>query len=372
MMLTAVFAVALACVAGNGARSDAAVARRALDPIGVFDSGVGGMTVLERMLKMDVYNNESGERKSDGRPDFEGERFVYYGDQANMPYGNYAAAGKSEYLKKLIAADAEFLLSKKSKALVIACNTATAWGIDVVSERAKKDDVPVVGVIGAGVLSVLSMDGVASAEGDVSIGVMATPGTIASGAYERMILAEAKKRGIKARIKVFSQGCAGLADAVEAGSPNAGEIAASNYRELLSKHRADASAGPLKAVILGCTHYPFVLPALEKAARGSVRFVDPALATAEECYLRLRSQRLLRGRGEISLSAFISVPDRGLDGRFLDKDGNLTRDCKYSRELDDPTVWTEIKGYSALDAQSNGFIRQSLPATWNRLSGVTY
>ena len=345
---------------------------RALDPIGVFDSGVGGMTVLERMLKMDAFNNESGERESDGKPDFEGERFIYFGDQANMPYGNYAAAGKSEYLKKLISADAEFLLSKKSKALVIACNTATAWGLDVVSERAKKDDVPVVGVIGAGVRSVLSMNDVVSAEGDISIGVMATPGTIASGAYERMILAEAKKRGIKARIKVFSQGCAGLADAVEAGSPAAGEIAASNCRELLAKHAADASAGPMKAVILGCTHYPFVLSALEKAAGGDIKFIDPAMATAEECYLRLRAQRLLREKGEISLSAFISVPAKGLDKRFLDKDGNLTRECKYSRELDDKTIWTDVKNYSALDAQNNGFIRESLPTTWDRLSGVTY
>ena len=96
------------------------------------------------------------------------------------------------------------------------------------------------------------------------------------------------------------------------------------------------------------------------------------MATAEECYLRLRAQRLLREKGEISLSAFISVPAKGLDKRFLDKDGNLTRECKYSRRLDDPTVWTDVKNYSALDAQNNGFIRESLPTTWDRLSGVTY
>ena len=124
------------------------------DPIGVFDSGVGGMTVLEQMLKMDLYDNVTGERKSDGRADFENERFVYFGDQANMPYGDYAAAGKSEYLKKLICADADFLFSNKAKAVVIACNTATAWGLPLVAERASQENAVCVGVIGAGVASV--------------------------------------------------------------------------------------------------------------------------------------------------------------------------------------------------------------------------
>ena len=172
------------------------------DPIGVFDSGVGGMTVLEQMLKMDLYDNVTGERKSDGRADFENERFVYFGDQANMPYGDYAAAGKSEYLKKLICADADFLFSKKAKAVVIACNTATAWGLPLVAERASQENAVCVGVIGAGVASALSLPEIAAAQGGVSIGVMATPGTIASGAYERTILQEAKKRGIRARITV--------------------------------------------------------------------------------------------------------------------------------------------------------------------------
>ncbi|MDD2456191.1 MAG: hypothetical protein PHE10_07690 [Kiritimatiellae bacterium] len=123
-----------------------AVAAADKAPIGVFDSGVGGFTVLEQMFAMDLYDNATGERKPDGCPDFERERFVYFGDQANMPYGDYSAADKSDYLKKLIVDDAEFLLGKKAK------------------------------------------------------------------------------------IKVFSQGCAGLADAVEAGSPKAHEIAKANLR----------------------------------------------------------------------------------------------------------------------------------------------
>ena len=356
VMLWAAAAVGLSGCASNPA------------PIGVFDSGIGGMTVLEKMLTMDFYDNVTHERKSDGIPDFANESFVYFGDQANMPYGDYAAAGKSEYLKKLIVADADFLLSKKAKAVVIACNTATAWGLERVSARTAKEGVSTVGVIGAGVSSALSLPAICGAEGSVSIGVMATPGTIASGAYERTIAQEVAKRGIKARINVFTQGCAGLADAVEAGDPRAGEIAAENFRTLMAKHAADRAAGPMKVVILGCTHYPFVLFSLEKEANDIV-FVDPALATAELCYLDLLERKILSEEGAMKLSAYISVPAKGLDVKFLDGNGNLTRACKYGRDGSESTRWTDVKPYGAAQAGENAFIRQSLGAVWKLLHG---
>ena len=80
-------------------------------PIGVFDSGLGGLTVLERLLDVDLMDNATGKSGADGIPDLARERFVYLGDQANMPYGDYDAEGKSEYLRELIVKDAEFLLS---------------------------------------------------------------------------------------------------------------------------------------------------------------------------------------------------------------------------------------------------------------------
>lgn len=335
-------------------------------PIGVFDSGIGGMTVLEKMLTMDLYDNVTHERKSDGIPDFANESFVYFGDQANMPYGDYAAVGKSEYLKKLIVADADFLLAKKAKVVVIACNTATAWGLESVSDRAAREGVSTVGVIGAGVSSALSLPAIRDAKVPLSIGVMATPGTIASGAYERTITNEVAKRGIKARIRIFTQGCAGLADAVEAGDPRAGEMAVENFRALMSKHLADKDAGPMKAVILGCTHYPFVLSSLEREAKDMV-FVDPALATAELCYLDLLEKKILSDRGEMKLSAYISVPAKGLDGKYLDENGNLTRACKYGRNVNDCTVWTDVRPYDIGLAGGNAFIRQSLGAVWKLL-----
>jgi glutamate racemase len=196
---------------------------------------------------------------------------------------------------------------------------------------------------------------------------MATPGTIASGAYEREILKEAARRGIKGKIKVFSQGCAGLADAVESGDYKAGEIAASNYKALMEKYSSDKSAGPMKAVILGCTHYPFVLTSLKREA-GEMIFVDPALATAEQCYRNLISKDNISKGGEMALTCYVSVPAKNLDNKYLDNKGNLTRECKYGRDLEDSTVWTQIVPYEVEQAKGNSFIRTSLSAVWNLLN----
>ncbi|MDH4477041.1 MAG: hypothetical protein QE274_11230, partial [Verrucomicrobiaceae bacterium] len=115
-------------------------------PIGVFDSGIGGLTVLEEILKIDAFHNDTLAPGPDGHPDFENERFIYFGDQANMPYGNYSAENNLPYLRELILKDALFLLGNRHdtsdpastgpqpkpsvKALVIACNTATAYGLE--------------------------------------------------------------------------------------------------------------------------------------------------------------------------------------------------------------------------------------------------
>ena len=82
-------------------------------PIGVFDSGTGGLTVLEVLLKADMVNNTSGKEGADGIPDFAGEAFTYLADRANMPYGNYAAENKQDFFKELVVKDALFLLDNK-------------------------------------------------------------------------------------------------------------------------------------------------------------------------------------------------------------------------------------------------------------------
>ena len=120
-------------------------------PLGMFDSGTGGLTVLEQFLAMDSFNNETGEERPDGKADFSGEDFIYLADQANMPYGVYSSRNKTDFLKELIVKDAQFLTSGKnsSKIVVIACNTATAYGLEDVEDLFEKSDngVKVVGVI---------------------------------------------------------------------------------------------------------------------------------------------------------------------------------------------------------------------------------
>src|SRR5699024_8277471 len=162
-------------------------------PIGVFDSGTGGLTILDALVNYDSFNNETTEQGADGQEDFKNERFIYLADQANMPYGNYFSEGKTELLQEHIIKDLQFLLSDKYyltgdkepkedkdqvKAIVIACNTATAYGFKEAKEFFKNAglDIPLIGVIeaaGRGTISKLDK------EQDASIGVFATVGTIA-------------------------------------------------------------------------------------------------------------------------------------------------------------------------------------------------
>ena len=119
-------------------------------PIGIFDSGTGGLSVLNTFLELDEFNNISHEPGSDSIPDFAAERFIYLADEANMPYGKYNAEGKADFLRELVLKDVLFLLgtqyyftpedhhyqTDKSpvKSIVIACNTATALGLETVRE----------------------------------------------------------------------------------------------------------------------------------------------------------------------------------------------------------------------------------------------
>jgi len=347
-----------------------AVAQADDAPIGVFDSGLGGLTVLERLLDVDQVDNATGRTGADGVPDLARERFVYLGDQANMPYGDYAAEGKSDYLRELILKDADFLLSTncyvaatdrerrgakpRAKIIVIACNTATAWGLEDIRTQlaARGDNTKVVGVIEAGVRATLDQLEAGPASAPFALGVMATPGTIASGAYARTIRRELKARGVTAEVPIVNQGCAGLADAVEAGSRAADTIAASNLVELVARHRATGSSIPIRAIILGCTHYPFVLGTLKRTlaelrVKGApissdFRFVDPAFYTAAEC------QRLLRETGRLSTAetpapsmAFLSVANPELPAERLTPDGQLTRAFKYGRETGQAEITTK-------------------------------
>jgi glutamate racemase len=197
-------------------------------PIGVFDSGTGGLTVLEAMLSLDAFNNITGAPGADGKPDFEKEYFQYLADQANMPYGNYAAEGKTKLLQEHVIKNMDFLLNSKYdfekasayvalrkqgvKMLVLACNTATAFALNEVKEHVlnNENNVPVVGVINAGVKAALAYQ----VKNRGAIGVFATAGTVASNGYPKTIREMAKQQGMPEPV-IVSQGGLGLADAID-------------------------------------------------------------------------------------------------------------------------------------------------------------
>lgn len=198
-------------------------------PIGVFDSGTGGLTVLEAMLTLDEFNNETGKLGKDGKLDFEKEYFQYLADQANMPYGNYAAENKTELLKEHILKNMTFLINNsfeesrknlwttmskpQAKMLVLACNTATAYALNDIRQFLASDhkNIPTIGVIDAGVKAALQFQ----QQNEVgAIGVFATAGTVASDGYPRTLRLIAKAKGMAEPI-IISQGGAGLAESID-------------------------------------------------------------------------------------------------------------------------------------------------------------
>ncbi|MEQ1860321.1 MAG: aspartate/glutamate racemase family protein [Chthoniobacteraceae bacterium] len=344
---------------------DALGGDRAKLPVGVFDSGIGGLTVMDAILRLDAFNNDSLRPGADGRADFAGERFIYLGDQANMPYGNYAAQGREAFLRELIVKDAVFLLGTRwraaaagaprfdkppVKAIVIACNTATAYGIDDIRSalRAWKLDVPVIGVIEAGARATaasLPDDGKPRA-----IGVLATVGTCATGAYPKAIARAMGQAGKSAPV-VVQQGSADLAATIERGEPKAvSDCARADVAALVGKH----SGPPIETVVLGCTHFPLaeteLAAAFKAAALDGVRFINPADATARELFRELALGRL-REKGDAPPAAqfFLSVPNPRLPS-------------------DEPTVVVPLTAKTL--PESSAKLVQSLPAVWRQMEAT--
>ena len=208
-------------------------------PIGMFDSGVGGLTVARSVM--------------DQLP---GEGLIYIGDTGNGPYGPLPLAEVRRHSVKI----ADTLVERGVKALVVACNTATAASLDVLRERY---DVPVLEVISPAVRRAVA----ASKTG--KIGVIGTQGTVASGAYQRAFTAEG--------VEVTAAACPRFVDFVERGITSG--------RQILGL--AEAYLSPLRAagvdtVVLGCTHYPLLSGVVQLAVGADVTLVSSAEETAKD------------------------------------------------------------------------------------------
>jgi glutamate racemase len=239
-------------------------------PIGVFDSGIGGLTVLKALVDL-----------------MPGEDFIYLGDTARLPYGTKSAEVIVRYSKE----NTEFLLAKGIKMLVVACNTSSAVALD---EIARDTIVPVVGVIEPGASAAVK----ASRTG--KIGVIGTEATIASGAYTHAI------QQLRPRAEIYTRACPLLVPLVEEGWTD-NEIAGRTVAYYLESLKASG----IDTLLLGCTHYPLLHGLFERVLGNGVRIVDSATATAAAVRERLAALGLVCRGGLGSQSFFVTeTPER--------------------------------------------------------------
>lgn len=225
--------------------------------IGVFDSGLGGLTVLKEIKK--ILPNED---------------LVYFGDTARVPYGPRSKETIMKYTFQAI----NFLLTKDVKAIVIACNTATARSL---VEAQEKYDIPIIGVIEAGARTA------AASTKNGKVGIIGTEGTIKSKAYNT----EIKK--IDKRIKVYGKACSLFVPIVEEGWANT-EVARLTAKEYLK----DLEEKGVDSIVLGCTHYPLLKRTIGEEVGMEVKLVNPARETAIDLKNILIEKNLLNKKEE--------------------------------------------------------------------------
>lgn len=248
--------------------------------IGVFDSGIGGLTVVRALMDRLPF-----------------EDIVYFGDTARVPYGIKSVAT----IRRFACEIARFLMQREVKMLIVACNTMAAVADDVVRECA--GDVPVIDVIDAGARAAVC----GSRSGRV--GVIGTPTTINSNAYAERIHAMDRD------VRVYSAACPLFVPLVEEGWLDH-PVTRMTAREYLKPVLAEE----VDTLVLGCTHYPLLKPLLQRVAGRRVGLVDSATTTAELAAAALQRRGLAREAGKPSHRFYVTdVPLRfeSIGERFL-------------------------------------------------------
>lgn len=227
-----------------------------VSPIGVFDSGVGGLSVL-RAIRAQMPN----------------EAILYFGDQGHIPYG----PRRMEQIRSFSEAITNFLLERDAKIIVAACNTASAAALKYLRE--KFHAIPFVGMEPA-------VKPAAEHTRTGKVGVLATPATFQGELYASVV------ERFAGGVELFQDTCNGLVQQIERGNLNGGET-----RRILQDALAPMLEQNIDTVVLGCTHYPFVIPLIQEIVGENVRVIDPAPAVARQV------QRLLEAGGRRSGSA---------------------------------------------------------------------
>lgn len=242
-------------------------------PIGIFDSGIGGLSVLREVRRQ--------------LPD---EDLIYIADQAHVPYGNRSR----EEVFGFSAGIVRYLFKMQAKLVIIACNTASA--VALADLRAKYPSLPFVGMEPA----------VKPAAAETStgvVGVLATPATFQGDLYASTVERFAKG------VKIIQDTCPGLVKQIEAG-----RIASQETREILQRALHPMLEEGVDEIVMGCTHYPFVIPLIKEIVGEGVEVIDPAPAVARQVERLLNEYDLRKGKqGEAMVSFYTTGETERLD-----------------------------------------------------------
>jgi glutamate racemase len=257
--------------------------RRADHPVAVFDSGVGGLTVLHELLVS-----------------LPTEDYLYLGDTARFPYGERSQSELREFAIEIV----DHLLAADAKLIVVACNAMSSAALEAIEERVRGSDLDVIGVVAAA--TQLAVAGSRTGR----LGLLATPATVASGAYERAV------RAADPHVHLVSVPCPDLAPIIQGGFPFDEHVV-----ELVREYCAPLRAAEVDTVILGCTHYPLVAPLLQRMLGRGVALVTSGAGVARSVERALTARGLLNpraGEGSYRFRCTAAVDSfRELGTRFL-------------------------------------------------------
>ncbi len=239
-------------------------------PIGVFDSGVGGLTVVKEIMRQ-----------------LPGENMVYFGDTARVPYGSKSKATILKYSRQIV----HFLMKKEVKAIVIACNTASALALDEIKDEI---GIPLIGVVEPGAKMA------AETTKNNNIGIIGTESTIKSGIYSKYL------RKINPEITVVSRACPLFVPLVEEGL-----LEDRITDDVIERYLHEMKEYGIDSLILGCTHYPLIRNAIGRYMGSDVTLVNPAYETAKSLKALLKEQGLLNQTGSQAIYEY-NVSD-GID-----------------------------------------------------------
>jgi glutamate racemase len=236
--------------------------------IGIFDSGVGGLTVVKALIEK-----------------LPNERFIYFGDTAHVPYGNKSEQELFLYARSIIS----FLLSKRVKAVIVACGTHSSVTLPVTS---REYSLPLLGVVKAGASSAIRITR------NGFIGIIATQATVNRLAYTQQI------KALNKGFKVFEMACPKLVPLIEQGRLDGKKI-----REAIKEYLDPLIEQGIDTLVLGCTHYPFLAPLIKEYVGSAVTLVDPAYETIEELKMIFTRENLFNNKERLVNEFFVSGND---------------------------------------------------------------